>query len=59
MAAGRRAEPDAPASGAVVGSLSADAAQVDWPDTIRTLLRVVRPYRGQLAVTVADAALGG
>jgi ABC-type multidrug transport system fused ATPase/permease subunit len=46
------AEPDAPASGAVAGSLSSDAAQATWPDTIRTLLRVVRPYRGQLAVTV-------
>ena len=46
------AEPDAPASGAFVGSLSAEAGQVTWPDTIRTLLRVVRPYRGQLAVTV-------
>ena len=47
------AEPDAPASDAFVGSLSAEAGQVTWPDTIRTLLRVVRPYRGQLAVTVA------
>ncbi len=46
------AEPDAPASGAFVGSLSAEAGQVTWPDTIRTLLRVVRPYCGQLAVTV-------
>jgi ATP-binding cassette subfamily B protein len=43
---------DAPATGAVVESLSSDAAQVGWPETIRTLLRVVRPYRGQLAVTV-------
>ena len=39
-------------SGAVVESLSEDAAQVTWPATIRTLLRVVRPYSGQLAVTV-------
>jgi len=46
------ARPDAPATGAVVGSLSEDAAQVTWPATIRTLLRVVRPYRGQLAITV-------
>jgi ATP-binding cassette subfamily B protein len=43
---------DAPATGVVVESLSADAAHVGWPETIRTLLRVVRPYRGQLAVTV-------
>jgi ATP-binding cassette subfamily C protein CydCD len=46
------ARSDAPANGAVVGSLSEDAAQVTWPATIRTLLRVVRPYRGQLAITV-------
>ncbi len=45
-------EPDAPASDVFVGSLSSEARQVTWPDTIRTLLRVVRPYRGQLAVTV-------
>ncbi|MDB5402976.1 MAG: transporter, partial [Rhodopila sp.] len=44
--------PDGPATGAVVESLSQDAAQVTWPATIRTLLRVVRPYRGQLAITV-------
>ncbi|HEY0424105.1 MAG TPA: ABC transporter ATP-binding protein, partial [Rhodopila sp.] len=37
---------------AVIGNLSDDAAQVTWPATIRTLLRVVRPYRTQLAVTV-------
>ena len=30
------------------GSLAEDAALViGWPQTIRTLLRVVRPYRGQ------------
>jgi ATP-binding cassette, subfamily B, bacterial len=46
------ARPDAPAAGPVVGSLSEDAAQVTWPATIRTLLRVVHPYRGQLAITV-------
>jgi ATP-binding cassette subfamily B protein len=44
--------PDAPATGAVVAGLSEDAAQVTWPATIRTLLRVVRPYRLQLAITV-------
>ena len=52
------AEPDAPASGAVVGSLSEEAGQVTWPDTIRTLLRVVRPYRGQLAITVRPGSGG-
>ena len=39
--------------GAVVASLSQDAAAIGWPDTIRTLLRVVCPYRGQLGITVA------
>jgi ATP-binding cassette subfamily B protein len=38
--------------GAVVASLSQDAATVGWPETIRTLMRVVRPYHGKLAVTV-------
>ncbi len=37
---------------AVVSSLSEDAASVGWLDTIRTLMRVVRPYHGQLAITV-------
>lgn len=44
--------PEAAAAGAVISSLAEDAAQVTWAATIRTLLRVVRPYRGQLAVTV-------
>jgi ATP-binding cassette subfamily C protein CydCD len=50
--------PDAPAdadhqhTGAVVRSLSEEAAAVTWPATIRTLMRVVQPYRGQLAITV-------
>jgi len=39
-------------SGAVVTSLSEDAATVSWPATIRTLLSVVKPYRRQLAVVV-------
>ena len=38
--------------GAPVVSLSQDATQVGWPQTIRTLLRVVRPYPWQLAITV-------
>ena len=38
--------------GAVVANLSDDAATVGWSDTIRTLMRVVRPYHGKLAVTV-------
>ncbi len=40
------------APGPATANLSDDAAQVGWPETLRTLLRVVRPYRGQLAVTV-------
>ena len=44
--------PDVASTGGIAGSLSEDAAQVSWPATIRTLLRVVRPYRAQLAVTV-------
>ena len=40
------------ATQAVAAGLSEDAASVGWPETVRTLLRVVRPYRGQLAVTV-------
>ncbi len=38
--------------GAVVANLSDDAATVGWPDTIRTLMRVVRPYHGKLTITV-------
>jgi ATP-binding cassette, subfamily B, bacterial len=52
LLASEPARPDAPATGAVVASLSEDAARVTWPATIRTLLRVVRPYRTQLAITV-------
>jgi len=44
---------EGPPTGAVIKSLSDDAAQVGWPDTIRTLMRVVRPYHGQLGITVA------
>ncbi|HEY1411945.1 MAG TPA: ABC transporter ATP-binding protein, partial [Rhodopila sp.] len=50
--AAETARPDAPATGAVIASLSEDAVRVTWPETIRTLLRVVRPYRGSLAITV-------
>jgi ATP-binding cassette subfamily C protein CydCD len=39
-------------TGAMVSSLTEDAAHVGWPQTIRTLLRVVGPYRGQLAITI-------
>jgi ATP-binding cassette subfamily C protein CydCD len=33
-------------------SLTDDAAMVGWMETFRTLMNVVHPYRGQLAVTV-------
>jgi ATP-binding cassette subfamily C protein CydCD len=52
------AEPEQPrpeaetASSAVVTSIAADAASVGWPETIRTLLHFVRPYRGQLGIVV-------
>ena len=39
-------------TGAVVRDLAQDAAEVGWPDTIRTLLGFIRPWRRQLAVTV-------
>jgi ATP-binding cassette, subfamily B, bacterial len=52
LAEAEASRPEMNTTSAVVTSLSADAAQVSWPATIRTLLRVVRPYRGQLAVTV-------
>jgi ABC-type multidrug transport system fused ATPase/permease subunit len=39
-------------TGAVVRSLAQDAADVGWPETIRTLLGFIRPWRRQLAVTV-------
>ena len=37
---------------AVVSAIADDAAEVGWPDTIRTLLRFVRPYRGQLGIVM-------
>ncbi len=43
---------DSSAGGAVVSNLAEDTASVGWRQTIRTLLRVVRPYRGQLTITV-------
>jgi ATP-binding cassette, subfamily B, bacterial len=40
-------------TGAVVRDLAQDAAEVGWPDTIRTLLGFIRPWRRQLAITVS------
>jgi ABC-type multidrug transport system fused ATPase/permease subunit len=39
-------------TGVVVRDLAQDAAAVGWPETIRTLLGFIRPWRRQLAVTV-------
>ncbi len=39
-------------SGVVTTSIADDAAEVGWPATIRTLLRFVRPYRGQLGIVM-------
>jgi ATP-binding cassette, subfamily B, bacterial len=45
--------PVAPApSGPQVRPLAEDAEAVDWSDTLRTLLRFVRPWRTKLALTV-------
>lgn len=54
----RAAMPDAmpeeePRRGVVIRPLSDDAAQIGWPETIRALLGFVRPYRGQMAITMA------
>ncbi len=37
---------------ATVTSIAEDAASVGWPDTIRTLMGFVRPYRGQLGIVM-------
>ncbi|HEY3847954.1 MAG TPA: ATP-binding cassette domain-containing protein, partial [Acetobacteraceae bacterium] len=51
-AAGPRVVETAEATTALVRPLSEDAAQVGWPQTIRTLLGFVGPWRGQLGVIV-------
>jgi ATP-binding cassette subfamily C protein CydCD len=38
---------------AVIRDLSADAAEIGWPETIRALLGFIRPWRRQLAITVS------
>jgi len=47
----RVVETAAPA-GPGIRPLSEDAAEVGWPETIRTLLGFVGPWRGQIGVTV-------
>jgi ABC-type multidrug transport system fused ATPase/permease subunit len=44
--------PEAQDTSAVVSDLAKDAAQVGWPETIRTLLGFIRPWLQQLAITV-------
>ncbi|HVY18173.1 MAG TPA: ABC transporter ATP-binding protein [Rhodopila sp.] len=44
---------DATATGTVITGLSEEAANITWPQTIRTLLRFVQPYRGQMGITLA------
>jgi thiol reductant ABC exporter CydC subunit len=46
-------EAPAESARAVVRDLAADAADVGWPETIRTLLGFIRPWRRQLGVTVS------
>ena len=41
------------AAAPVVSALSDEAASVTWPQTIRTLMHFVRPYWGQMVVTLA------
>jgi ATP-binding cassette, subfamily B, bacterial len=45
------------ATSATVTSLAEDAAHVGWPETIRTLMRFVQPYRGQLGIVVVCGIL--
>ncbi len=45
------------ATSVVVTSIADDAASVGWPETIRTLMRFVRPYRGQLGIVMVCGIL--
>ncbi len=45
------------ATSATVTSIAEDAASVGWPETIRTLLGFVRPYRGQLGIVMVCGIL--
>lgn len=42
---------------ATVTSIADDAAAVGWPETIRTLMHFVRPYRGQLGIVMVCGIL--
>ena len=50
--------PVAAAAGPEVRPLSEDAAEIGWPETLRALLRFIRPWRAQLALTVRAASAG-
>jgi ATP-binding cassette, subfamily B, bacterial len=52
MVAGVHVVETAADTSALVRPLSDDAAEVGWPETIRTLLGFVGPWRGQLGVIV-------
>jgi ATP-binding cassette subfamily C protein CydCD len=52
----RQAEAEATTT-AVVSSLAEDAAHVGWPETIRTLLGFVGPYKGKLSVVMVCGIL--
>ena len=52
MVAGLRVVETAGDASALVRPLADEAAEVGWPETIRTLLRFVGPWKGQLGVIV-------
>jgi ATP-binding cassette subfamily C protein CydCD len=49
--AARQAETET-ATSATVTSIADDAASIGWPETIRTLMHFVRPYKGQLGIVM-------
>jgi ATP-binding cassette subfamily B protein len=51
-AAVARIEGASAAAGPEVRALAEDAAEVGWGETLRTLLRFIRPWRGKLALTI-------
>ncbi|WP_158744078.1 ABC transporter ATP-binding protein [Acidisphaera sp. L21] len=48
----QRVQAAASAAGPDIRPLTEDAAQIGWGDTLRSLLRFIRPWRGKLALTV-------
>jgi ATP-binding cassette subfamily C protein CydCD len=45
------------AANPMVTSIADDAASVGWPETIRTLMRFVRPYKGELSIVMVCGTL--